>query len=368
MSLRLVRHNSTLSKVSLPAKRQIDPNSIYVISLPVTTARSYIFCHHRPSVLHSSQQHSYPWITRVESKVTSLASKGWNKMVNSKAKINVKIVYWVKKLLATIPYQESCLKSFPSKKEMIRVIKPSQTQIEAAEVPATANDETKGIPSVSGKGAEYHRQLPPNILQGSLSELNIPKDHLQAVPLYHPKFQEPCTILDQLYKFRDDAYKTHKKHAIMCALGIPLTLPMAVLPVVPNVPGFYLAYRLYCNIKALQGVKNLDYLLETDHPIDLSHPKKSVCEVLTDNDLVADTTHLEFKEIPNLDKIYALANDAEALSRPVQREEEVILTPDIIDILVERLEVPQLKEELLKAVAQEQKRLDKQLKTTDEVT
>lgn len=362
---RLVRHNLTFK---LPATRQIDPNLIYVILIPVTTARLYIFCHHKPLVLHQSQQDQYPLITRFETKVTGLANKAWSKMVNLKIEINQKIVRMIKKLLATIPYQELCLKLFPLKAEMIRVIKGPQSQIVEDEIPPAVREDIKGIPLITGQGPEYHRQLPPNILQGLLSDLKIPENQLQAVPFYHPEFQEPCTILDQLYKFRDEAYKTHKRNAIFCAIGIPLSLPVALIPVIPNVPGFYLAYRLYCNIKALQGVKNLDYLLETDHPIDLSHKNKLVCEVLTDNDLVADTTHLEFKEIPNLDKIYSLANDPDALSRPVQREEEVILTPDIVDILVERLEVPQLKEELLKAINQEQKRLDKELKTSDEVT
>ena len=43
---------------------------------------------------------------------------------------------------------------------------------------------------------------------------------------------------------------------------IPISLPFALVPIVPNVPGFYIAYRLYCNVKALLGVKHLDYLLE----------------------------------------------------------------------------------------------------------
>ncbi|CAN3353059.1 hypothetical protein DICA1_A08108 [Diutina catenulata] len=370
------------SILNLPAKTAIDPDSIYVISIPITNLRSYVHCHHRPSLLHESQRDKYPLATKIEAKLIALATKGWDKLVSSDWKINKNIVYYIKKLLATIPYQEGCLKSFPSKAEMIRVVKGDQaTDIALARNPngdtEISDADAKAMASATAERAQtdvdtpsittIEPPLPPNVLQGSVTELNIPPAQLQRIPFYHPSFQQPCAILDQLYHFRDTAHATYRRNAIWCAIGIPLTLPFALVPVVPNVPCFYLCYRLYCNWKALEGVKNMDYLLETAHPIDPKESKKSVCEILADDKLVADTTHLSFKPITNLDKIYTLNNTEEELAPPVQAEEKVLINEEIIDVVTKRLNVPKLKEDLMKAMHQEQKRLDNEVEHDVEV-
>lgn len=46
-------------------------------------------------------------------------------------------------------------------------------------------------------------------------------------------------------------------------LLLPLTLPLAILPIMPNVPGFYLMYRAWCSYQALEGAKHRAYLTQT---------------------------------------------------------------------------------------------------------
>ena len=50
----------------------------------------------------------------------------------------------------------------------------------------------------------------------------------------------------------------HKSLLIRSLILLPLTLPVAALPIIPNLPGFYVAFRAYSHWKALQGARFLD--------------------------------------------------------------------------------------------------------------
>lgn len=324
------RCQSSLAK----AATSIDNDSIYVLSIPITNYKSYIFCNHQPSVLDVTQAKSILWVTKLEEKITSVASKGWKKLNESEISVNVKIVRLIKKLLDTIPYEENCLKSFPSQKWMIREVNDDYAK-------QTTHSSTR-------------------FMQSQADELKIPSSQIKPIPLYHPKFQSPTTILNQLYLFRDDAYKTHLKYSILCAIGIPISLPFALVPIVPNVPGFYITYRLYCNVKALLGVKHLDYLLEdcTHKP---SAPANASSEKKAIQSTVNDTKHIAFEHVDHLDAIY-LSNTSLS-DHNLLSDEKIIITPDIIDGLCQNFDLPHLEEDLLKALRQESHRLKKAEKT-----
>lgn len=182
------------------------------------------------------------------------------------------------------------------------------------------------------------------LVQQEITNLNIPSEQLKRIPLIHPKFQKPQLVLDQLRELGEVNRPTHLKYSIACLIGVPLTLPFALVPVVPNVPGFYLAYRAYCHIKALLGVKHLDYLLEND-----TTPTPA-------------TKHLVFKDMGALSEVYEQSGINLDLDRG-DRQEEVIITKDIIEQLCSRFDLGHLKEDLKKALDQESKRLRK--KTTE---
>lgn len=325
------RFNSSVTK---PGIYPINHNQIYVIALPITTHKSYIYCNHRPSILDKSQLKTYPVITKLETKATGLALKAWNKIKTSDNKINIKITQLVQYLLNTIPYEENCLTSFPSKNSMIR---------EVNEEFLKANYDEKS-------NTEYS-----TLVQSKITDLNIPPNQLKPIPIYYPNFQQPSSILKQLYLFRDDSYAKHLKYSILCGIGVPLSLPLALIPVVPNVPGLYLAYRFYCNVKSLLGAKHLSYLLEPNN-----------------NGSVSDTKHLVFSANQNIDKIYALHNSTIELSENSGQqqsfnEETLLITPEIIESLVKELGFDHIEDQLKKALQQESQRLHTNLKVDDEV-
>lgn len=327
--------------MSLTFQRSLSRSSIYVIAIPITTSRSYIYCNHTRSVLDSAQLKTVPFINRLETKVVGIAARTWNNLNTSKYKINQKIVEYVKKLLDTIPYEENCLKLFPSKPAMIREINKQEVS-----------------PSLS---------LLALLIQSEVEKHHITANQLKPIPLYHPAFQSPATIIDQLYFFRNHARSLHLKNAILCAVGIPITLPFALVPVVPNVPGLYLTYRLYCNIKALLGVKHLDYLLQTKNT-DVAPAEPHDSDKVDLQVLVQDTNHLTFENNLMMDSIYKLSNTTEDLECDHANDDErLLITKEIITVLCEKLELPDLKDDLHKALKHEAKRLDRERKLGDAV-
>ncbi|EMG49857.1 SPAC23H3.12c Uncharacterized protein C23H3.12c [Candida maltosa Xu316] len=245
----------------------IPRNSSFLISIPITTSKSFVFYNQEQPRSSPKQQENVSFIIKFENKVVNLASKGWSKLTNSKSKVNIKIVEFIKALLSTIPYEENYLRSFPSKSTI----------------------------------------------------------DLGPIPLFHPQFQKPETILNQLHLI-EDKKKHYTQRAIGCAIGIPISLPFALVPVVPNIPGFYLGYRLYCNIKALIGIQHLEDLLKTKNIV--------------------------FESVTKMDELYA--------DNPVPEKESIIINEKIIDQLTRDLGLENLREDLLKALKQETKKLNRQ--------
>lgn len=319
ISSRQVSETEDLLSKSKNAPFLFDPDSLYIISIPITTHRSYIFCNHKPSFLKGGQ--TLPFYVKIETKLTGLANKGWEKLKNSKVSVNQKVVTLAKKLLDTIPYDESCLQSFPAKRVMVREI-----------------------------NEEHLKELPKTMVTGSVEDHNISADQLKPIPVYHPRFQDALAVLSQMHLFKDQFGSYHRRWAFWSAIGIPITLPFALVPVLPNVPGFYLAYRFYCHIKALMGVKNLGYLLQTKGSDREADPT------------VDDTTHLTFKACSKLDIPYlADATFSKVKAEDNSESEQIILTHETIDRIVEYCGLTQLRDDLHKALKQSTARLKERL-------
>lgn len=54
----------------------------------------------------------------------------------------------------------------------------------------------------------------------------------------------------------------HRHHLIWSIIGMPIVAPFALVPVVPNIPFFYLVYRAFSHWRALAGGKHLQHLVE----------------------------------------------------------------------------------------------------------
>lgn len=297
-------------------------DTIFVLSVPISTHESFLYCNHRPNLLSYKQRSEVQWKIKAENKIVSFAAKVWAKLESSKLSINKLIVALLRRLLSSIPYHENSLRSFPCKSVMIREV----------------ND-------------NYRELLPKAVMTSALEADLVSVDQLKPIPVFHPRFQEPQAILDQMHELRSSMSNFHKKRAILCALAIPLCLPVALIPVVPNVPGFYFAYRLYCHLQALRGAHNLGYLLESNNY----------------DESVEDTTHLTFRAVAGLDGPYLASGSFEKVRNFTSEEpEKLLISPEVIEALAEATGLSQIKDDLLRAYKQESRRLKQDMEETPE--
>ncbi|GME97882.1 unnamed protein product [Ambrosiozyma monospora] len=191
---------------------------IYLISIPITTEKTYVHCKYTSKALPDGQE-SY------ETKAVNWASKQWAKMENSEVKVNKKIVEWINKLLVTIPWTESCLRSIPSQDKITRLLKDSKSTNSTTTTAATS------------KNPDGETIVPLETIKSS----KLGSKDLQSIPIFYPsQLTTPQTILKQISNQFLPLQAYHKKWLITDLIGVPVTLPFAALPVVPNVPCFYL--------------------------------------------------------------------------------------------------------------------------------
>ncbi|KAK0629648.1 mitochondrial K+-H+ exchange-related-domain-containing protein [Bombardia bombarda] len=148
----------------------------------------------------------------------------------------------------------------------------------------------------------------------------------------------------------------HKKRLIYCLVGMPITAPIGIIPVVPNIPFFYLVYRAWSHWRALLGGKHVKFLV--------------------------DKNLLTLTPSPILDQVYAnqrpplpsspeptTASDADSVrvpeSLPVSGIQEangetMLLSQTNAKKMAQQLDIPQLEVELERAIWQVETAIKKQ--------
>ncbi|SNX81711.1 uncharacterized protein MEPE_00416 [Melanopsichium pennsylvanicum] len=99
------------------------------------------------------------------------------------------------------------------------------------------------------------------------SDGGIPK--LDHVPLlYPPTLLDPKKLMKSLKNLTDHRTPHHYRRFWYCVVGMPITIPFALVPVVPNLPFFYLVYRAWSHWKAYKSSQYLSTLIAQDrvHP------------------------------------------------------------------------------------------------------
>jgi hypothetical protein len=178
--------------------------------LPISTRRALVYCQKRTR--KPTTELSY--IDRATKKAVDTwagweqKEKGWQKMVTK----------YGNQGLQRIPYEEWGLKSFP----------PLTHTIQADDM------------AMMEEGKRFDVVYPANII----------------------KHEEAPLILARLAKERK---QFHWRRFIGCLVAMPVTVPFALIPVIPNIPFFYFAFRCWSHWRALRGSDHLDFLL--DHRI-----------------------------------------------------------------------------------------------------
>ncbi|KAI0144330.1 mitochondrial K+-H+ exchange-related-domain-containing protein [Xylariaceae sp. FL1272] len=261
--------------------------------LPISTRRTLLYCQ-KLQTLPSDKQSWADWGTQRAAKLWA----GWEQKESGWQKT---VVRYGNKALRQIPYEEWGLKSVPTLSARRR-----QEEILGKE--------------------KHHVVFPESII---------------------PSAQAP-QILRTLATEREPL---HRSRLIWCFVGMPISAPFALIPVIPNLPFFYLVYRAWSHYRAFAGGKHIQWLvsknfftLEPSSTLDTVYPKR-----------LSSATPIEPNSKSSSRPSPAHHNDQ---TSPV--EEKLLLTQESGRQLVKALDIPELEIEIERAIWQVETDIQKQ--------
>ncbi|KAL5342381.1 mitochondrial K+-H+ exchange-related-domain-containing protein [Aspergillus crustosus] len=188
--------------------------TIRLFVVPISTRRALIYAR----LLRKDVSKERSMLDRLTSKAAETwatweeADKGWKKH----------LVSWGNRVQQRIPYEEWGLKSIPSLASQRRI------------------DESHGTRKVDVL-------FPGNAIKGD-------------------------KLLSVLHKLSTERQELHRRRMWWSLIAAPFTAPVALIPIIPNIPFFYLVYRGWSHWRALNGSKHLQFLVEKKLLNPVSYP------------------------------------------------------------------------------------------------
>lgn len=273
--------------------------------LPISTRRSLIYCEklHEKAAADRS----------LYDKVTTKANETWVAWEKDDKAIwdwKKKVTFYGNQALKRIPYEEWGLKT----------------------IPPLSNKRRQDI--TSGK-AKYEVLFPAR---------------------YLPKERVPG-ILEKLAKERQGMHRSKLMWSIVI---MPFTAPFMLVPVIPNLPFFYVLYRAWSHWKALSGAKHLEFLLK--HGLPKPHPSWTLDEVYTAG-LMYPTRKLS-RAAPSPTKEQA-DNVARVVHQQTNNETEDVMVLQRWNgkLIAEQFQLPDMEVEIERAVEQ----VERSIKSKEEL-
>ncbi|KAJ5167007.1 uncharacterized protein N7482_005788 [Penicillium canariense] len=258
--------------------------------IPISTRRALIYA--RPLRRDSAKELS------LLDRATSKAATTWAQWEEAESGWKKHLVTWGNRVQQRIPFEEWGLKSIPSINAQRRI---------------DENHTSKRIDVL----------YPGNSVR------------LEKIPII-------------LRKIATERQEFHRKK-MWWSLGIaPFTAPLALIPVVPNIPFFYLVYRGWSHWRALNGSRHLEFLVEKSllNPISLPQLEQLYAKRASH---VVDNTLIN---TPPFDR----AEDIE------QSDDRVLLKMSDAKKLASILDAPELSLEAERAIVQVSEQLEAQKK------
>ncbi|CAI7628593.1 unnamed protein product [Penicillium glandicola] len=262
--------------------------------IPISTKRVLIYA--RPLRRDLAKELS------ILDRITTKAAETWAKWEEADKGWKMHLVRWGNRVQQRIPYEEWGLKSIPS----------FETQ--------------RRINGDHGK-TKIDVMFPGNA---------VPLDRIQHV----------------LRTIATERQELHRKKMIWSLIAAPITAPFGLVPVVPNIPFFYVAYRGWSHWRALNGSRHLELLVDKNilNPISLPELEKLYAKRAS-RTLDGTTIDTPYSEV---------AKDIE------QSEDRVLLKMSDAKKLATILEAPELALEAERAIIQVSEQLKAAAKAKQE--
>ncbi|KAI1426908.1 mitochondrial K+-H+ exchange-related-domain-containing protein [Xylaria sp. FL1777] len=256
--------------------------------LPISTRRTLLYCQ-KLQALPSEKK------SRID-RITSRAAKLWSDWEKKESGWQRVVVKYGNRALRQIPYEEWGLKSVPTLSARRRA------------------------EEVMGK-EKHHLIFPESIISAT-----------RAPQILHTLATERASL--------------HRSRMIWCFVGMPITAPFALVPIIPNLPFFYLVYRAWSHYRALAGGKHLQWLLSRNF-LTVS-PSEALDTIFSH--------HVRSSNPP----VKPTHPDSFQKDKGSSTQERLLLTQESSRKLAQTLEVPELEAELERAIWQVETAIRKQ--------
>ena len=124
----------------------------------------------------------------------------------------------------------------------------------------------KGVDPALGPGlrAKEGEAESKDAASSSTSATTTTAPRPSTLPLLYPSslIHPPSNLLHSLTHLTLHRTPHHRTRLLYCVLGMPLTIPFALVPIVPNLPFFYLVWRAWSHWKAWKASEYLGRLLD----------------------------------------------------------------------------------------------------------
>ncbi|KAJ8501995.1 hypothetical protein ONZ45_g11947 [Pleurotus djamor] len=141
------------------------------------------------------------------------------------------------------------------------------------------------------------------------------KPTLKIPLLYPPSMRSPDATLSYLLSMVQHRVPKHRKGFYTWMLLAPFTAPFMLIPIIPNLPFFYCAWRSWHHYRAYRASQYVQALIENGH----MHPEPS----------------------PVLDKLYENSKSSTTTEKVDSSESPLLLTRDVVPRLLEELTLKQ---------------------------
>lgn len=262
--------------------------------LPISTRRSLIYCER----MHEKLASDRTILDRITNKANETWAS-WEKDDKSWKRWKKTLTVYGNKALRRIPYEEWGLKTIP----------PLTAKRRQAEL------EGKEKVEVIFPGLFLRNEKVPGILQQLATER-------QAL---------------------------HRKRMIWSIIGMPLSAPFILVPVIPNIPFFYLVFRAYSHWKALSGSKHLEFILQ--NKLLKSVPSSELDEVYTAGLMYPSREISRNAPVPSREQAEDISNIIEKQTNNGS-EDVMVLQRWNGKLIAERFKLSEMEVEIERAVEQ----------------
>ncbi|KAG6167739.1 hypothetical protein E4U26_004507 [Claviceps purpurea] len=179
-------------------------------------------------------------------------------------------------------------------------------------------------------------------------EEQTPEQNQDHVDLVFPRsVMSEAQAEDAVRRMGSERDGLHRRRMLWCIVGMPITIPFALVPIIPNLPFFYLVYRAWSHWRAIAGAKHIQFLVSKK----LLRPTAS----------------------PVLDALYSqggaqqktqtpTSSDPSSSSSSPTSQETLLLSQAQVRSFSEKLDVPALEIELERAIWQVEQAIGKEIR------